>query len=156
MKRLISLAALLLSIVSCGGGGTAPSTPAVTAPVLNGSTDLVFLGQTVTFTATGTNVKWGGDQPSVANIDTNTGVVNGVGTGRVTIWAENAGGRTTRLLRVLPSYNGSWTGSYTLTGCQATGDFALGGFCNNFFQGQVLSIGFQISQSRDSITGTLR
>jgi len=95
----------------------------------------------------------GEDQPGVATIDANTGVVTGIGTGRVTIWADNAGGHTTRLLRVLPSYNGSWTGSYTLLSCQSTAGFASAGFCGSFFQGQILSIAFQMTQSRDSVTG---
>jgi hypothetical protein len=155
MQRWIPVA-LLLTLAACGGGGAAPTpVPVVAAPVLNGTTDIVFIGQQVTFSATGTGpFKWGGDQPAVATIDSNTGVVTGIATGRVTIWADNAGGHTTRLLRVLPSYNGNWTGSYTLTGCQSIGDFSVIGFCGTFSQGQVLSISFQITQSRDSVTGT--
>lgn len=146
----------ILTLVACGGGGTtAPTAPPATAPVISTSTDLVFIGQTVTFAATGSSaITWGGDSPSVANIDAATGRVTGVGTGRVTIWADSAGLRTTRLLRVLPSYNGTWTGSYTLLSCQSVGGFALAGFCGSFFQGQVLSIAFNITQNRDAVSGT--
>jgi hypothetical protein len=110
----------------------------------------------VTFAATGTGaITWGGDAPSVATVDAATGRVTGIATGRVTIWADSAGGRTTRLLRVLPSYNGNWSGSYTITGCQSTGQWATAvGFCGTFFQGQVLSMNFLITQSRDAVTGT--
>jgi len=153
--------AFLLTLVACvasacgASSPTGPSTPAAVAPTISTSADLVLIGQTVPFEATGGGtIKWGGDSPSVANIDTTTGRVTGVGTGRVTIWAENAGGRTTRLLRVLPSYNGTWSGSYTLQSCQSVGDYSLGKFCGQFFQGQVLSIAFNITQNRDAVSGT--
>jgi hypothetical protein len=32
--------------------------------------------------------------------------------------------------------------------------FASAGFCGTFFQGQVLSTGFNITQTRDAVTGT--
>ena len=151
---LIAGSAALLT-PGCGGdSSSSPTTPSVTAPTINGTTDMVYIGQRVTFTATGTSVTWGGDSPSVATVDATTGAVTGVGTGRVTIWAENSGGRATRLLRVLPSYNGKWSGSYSLTGCQASGDFASIEFCGSFFQGQILNMGFDLTQSRDQVTGT--
>lgn len=155
-KALAAAAVSLFLLGACGGesGGAAPVAPTPVAPVMNGSTDMVYVGQTVTFTATGTNIKWGGDTPSVATVDQTTGAVTGVGTGRVTIWAENTGGRATRLLRVLPSYNGSWYGSYALKDCQSSGDFALGGFCSMFYSGQILNLGFDITQHRDQVTGT--
>jgi hypothetical protein len=115
---------------------------------------MVFIGQSVTFTATGGGtIRWGGDNPQVATIDQTTGRVTGVGNGRVTIWAENEGGRTTRLLRGLPSFAGSWQGSYALTGCQSTGDFAAIGFCGSFFQGQVLNMQLETSQTDDRVSG---
>lgn len=156
MRKALAAAVSFFLLGACGGeGGSAtPAAPTPVAPVLNGSTDLVYVGQTVGFTATGTGIKWGGDAPSVATVDQTTGVVTGVSTGRVTIWAENGGGRATRLLRVLPSYNGSWYGSYALKDCQSSGDFALGGFCGSFYSGQILNMGFTIAQNRDQVTGT--
>lgn len=161
LQRLVP-ACLLLLFAACGGGllggggsPAAPSPPPVSAPVISGTTDMVFIGQRVTFAATGTGpITWGGDQPSVATIDAQTGAVTGIGTGRVTIWADNSGGRSTRLLRVLPSYNGSWSGTYTLTGCQSTSGFAAIGFCGSFSLGQNLSIGMQLTQNRDAVTGS--
>ena len=158
-RRAVTLMAMcgLCVISACGGdsggGSSSPAAPTVSAPAINGTTDMVYIGQSVTFTAVGTGVKWGGDAPSVATIDATTGIATGVGTGRVTIWAENAGGRTTRLLRVLPSYNGSWSGSYAITGCQSAGGWALAGYCGSFYAGQVLNMNFQIAQNRDQVTG---
>jgi hypothetical protein len=115
---------------------------------------MIFIGQTVQFSATGGGtIRWGGDSPQVVTIDQTTGRVTGVGNGRVTIWAENEGGRTTRLLRGLPSFAGGWRGNYTIQDCQSNGAFAAIAFCNtNFRQGQSLSMTLSLSQTDDRIT----
>jgi hypothetical protein len=116
---------------------------------------MIYVGQTVQFTATGGGtIRWGTDAPGVAAVDVPSGRVTGTGTGRATIWAENEGGRTTRALRGLPSYAGAWSGTYALTGCQATGDLSQVGFCGNFSQGQVLNISLQTSQTDDRVSGS--
>ena len=147
----------VLSIVlaACGGkGGGTPTAPSVTAPAISTSNTMVFIGQTVQFSATGGGtIRWGGDSPQVATVDQTTGRVTGVGNGRVTIWAENEGGRTTRLLRSLPSFAGGWRGNYTIQDCQSNGIFAAIAFCNtNFRQGQSLSMTLSLSQADDRIT----
>lgn len=153
MRRVLALFAVMF-LVSCGGGSSStPTSPTISAPAMTTSADMIYVGQTITFAATGQNIRWGGDNPAVATIDAITGVVNGVGNGRVTIWAENSGGRTTRLLRGLPSYQGSWRGSYAITGCQANGDFTAVHFCTDYFDiGDVLAMEFQMTQSRDQMT----
>lgn len=131
-----------------------PTAPSVTAPTISSSNTMIFIGQSVAFAASGGGtIRWGGDNPQVATVDQTTGRVTGVGNGRVTIWAENEGGRTTRLLRGLPSYAGSWQGSYAITGCQSTGTLAAIGFCGSFFQGQVLNMQLQTSQTEDRVSG---
>ena len=156
MRRLSILALLLLATAACGGDDSnSPTAPSVAGPVMNGTTDMVYIGQRITFTASGTGLTWGGDNPAVATVDAATGAVTGIGTGRVTIWAQNADGRTTRLLRGLPSYNGSWSGSYSLTGCQSSGDWASNPFCVGFDEGQIMTIGFEITQSRDQVIGNV-
>lgn len=149
----LMLVASLAVACSSDGGGTAPA-PVIVAPTISTPNTMIYIGQSVQFSATGGGtIRWGGDAPQVATVDQTTGRVTGVGTGRVTIWAENSGGRTTRLLRGLPSYAGSWQGSYAITGCQSTGDMALIGFCRNFFQGQVLNMQLQIEQTEDRVSG---
>ena len=154
---LLALGSVILFSVGCGDGNSdgPPSSPTPTAPTINTTTDMVYIGQRVTFSANpATGVTWGGDAPSVASVDASTGVVTGVATGKVTIWAQNSAGRTTRLLSVLPSYNGKWSGSYSINGCQSTGDFTAIDFCGMFFQGEVLNMGFDLTQSRDQVTGS--
>jgi hypothetical protein len=151
---LICLSVFLVSACGEGGGGAAPA-PVITAPTLTTPNTMIYIGQTVQFNATGGGtIRWGGDAPQVATVDQTTGRVTGVGTGRVTIWAENEGGRTTRLLRGLPSYAGTWRGNYTLQDCQSIGNFATGGFCGTFFKGQSLNTQYQLSQTDDRVTGT--
>ncbi len=153
MKRLAPLLGLL-SMCACGGGGGSPAVPSVQAPTISTTNTTIYVGQTVQFTASGAGtIRWGGDAPGVATVDPASGRVTGVGNGRVTIWAENEGGRTTRLLRGLPSYAGTWSGTYAVTGCQATGDILTISFCGNFSASDILSIGLQISQTDDRVTG---
>ena len=162
MKRLRNIAVISLAVTSvllftpgCGDDGPDTiSNSSPVAPVISTATDLVYIGQRVTFAATGTGVTWGGDNSAVATVDAGTGAVTGVATGKVTIWAQNTGGRATRLLSVIPSYNGKWTGSYSVNGCQETGDIAAADFCDMFFPGEILNIGFDLSQPRDQVTGS--
>lgn len=156
MRYVCAVAALAVA-VGCGGGGgsnTAPA-PVVTAPTISTSNTMIYVGQNVTFSATGTGtIRWGGDTPGVATVDATTGRVSGVGIGQVTIWAENDGGRTTRLLRGLPSFAGIWRGSYVVTGCQENGIFQELGFCTTsaLGPGAVAPIALNITQTEDRIT----
>lgn len=152
--RNIVLTLVVAGVVACGGSSPSTPAPVVTAPTLTTSNTSIYIGQSVQFSATGGGtMRWGGDNSAVAQVDQTTGRVTGVGNGRVTIWAENEGGRTTRLLRGMPSFAGSWQGSYAIIGCQSTGDMAAIRFCSNFFQGQVLNMNLQMSQTEDRVSG---
>jgi hypothetical protein len=138
-----------------GGGGGGVTAPGSTAPAISTSNTVIFIGQLVTFAATGGGtIRWGGDNPAVATVEAATGRVTGVGNGRVTIWAENDGGRTTRLLRGLPSYAGSWQGKYDVVQCVETGDFLGSGFCPAFTPGQGLLLQLTLAQTNDQVTGS--
>jgi Big-like domain-containing protein len=144
--------AVVIGFVGCGGGSPKPSPlpPSITTP-----NNIVYVGQTVLFVASGTGtIRWGGDAPAVASVDAATGRVTGVGIGRVTIWAENEGGRTTRLLRVLPSFAGTWRGSYVVENCQASGVFAALTFCGTVIRiGDRLDMAMIFVQTEDHLTG---
>lgn len=152
MRHVITVVALLAAC-ACGdsktvGGGVDPLPPQITT-----STTVIIVGQSVQFAASPSDVQWGGDAPGVATIDS-SGRVTGIATGHVTIWAQNAGGRTTRLLRVVPAYAGSWQGTYSIQDCQATGDFVTAGFCETFSRGLILYNRYDLTQSDDRVSGT--
>lgn len=129
------MAVALCSVVACGGGsdsgpaGATATTTAVSVSLPAGST--VFIGTSVQLearetlsdgtTRTATNVTWGSDAPSVATVS-QTGLVTGVAAGEATIFAD-VNPRGTLLIRVFPSFEGSWTGNETIAGCQESGAF---------------------------------
>lgn len=157
MKQSI-VAVALVSLVACGGsnGPNGPA-PGISAPTLTTANTSIFIGQTVQFAATGGGtIRWGGDNAQVATVDQTSGRVAGIGNGRVTIWAENEGGRTTRLLRGLSSFAGSWQGNWVVESCTANGVFSILDTCDEFPGGQSASLGLSLTQTDDRIAaGTI-
>jgi hypothetical protein len=154
LKNLLT-AALLLGAAACGGGGSTAPAPVAAAPTITTTNSTIYVGESVQFAATGTGtIRWGGDSPGVASVNATSGLVTGAGNGRVTIWAENEGGRTTRLLRVMPLFAGIWRGGYVVEDCQAEGTFAAEGFCGTSVQiGQRLEIQLIFFQTAERIHG---
>ena len=155
-----------LVAASCGGNKT-PTTPTpppvtVTTVTLSTSTDMLKVGERVTFAATalhsdGSNATvtdWSSDTPSVATVDAASGLVTGVSAGQATIIARHDGVTGTKLVRVVPDYQGTWSGTYRVTNCTDSGDFATFGWCS-ITLGLRGSITISLSQFRDSVTGTL-
>jgi hypothetical protein len=52
----------------------------------------------------------------------------------------------------IPSYAGSWSGNYTITGCNQTGGMALANICGSL--GQSAPYRFNFQQSGSSVTGS--
>jgi hypothetical protein len=145
-------------MAACGGSGAGtPTQPSVTSVTVSSSSDLLFVGAFEIFTATtnlgsATGASWSSDALSIATADSSSGRITGVGTGRATISADVKGVRGTKLIRVLPNFGGSWSGSYAINDCQSTSTFAQAGFCSSFFRGQILNMNLSINQSRDAVT----
>jgi len=78
-------------------------------------------------TRTATNATWGSDNPAVATVSP-AGLVTAIAAGQATIFAD-VNPRGTLLIRVYPSFGGTWTGTEVLTGCEATGAFQ--GICGD-------------------------
>jgi Big-like domain-containing protein len=130
----------------------APSSAAVTVIAVTGQ-DLLLVGQTETFTATGDAgapiaARWGSDAPSVATVDS-TGRVTAVGTGTATIFADANGIRGTKLIRTLPNFGGDWSVFYRALRCEASGDFLRSGSCDSPPDTMHLTL----SQNREGISG---
>jgi hypothetical protein len=135
----------------------------VQAVAVTSSSDLLFIGASETFAATttmsdgtsrpATGGVWGSDAPSVASVDAGSGRVTGVGSGTATIFVDVQGRRGTKLLRGLPNYQGTWSGSYAIRSCSQTGDFSRINFCGNFQTNRVLPTNLNVTQDRDRVQG---
>jgi len=169
MRRLLSML-LWIPLIGCGGGGGtggggAAPTPTVTNITINGPEGPYLVGGRYNFTATVTlsngqtqaaSGTWGGDAPTVGTMS--SGVFAGVSPGEVTIWIDvTQGGRGTRRMRVYPSYNATWVGSYRLTSCTDSGQIrSQGRFCrDNFANGDILPLGLFMSQNGLTVTTTV-
>lgn len=162
----VGLLLTLSANVGCGGsggGGTAPS-PTATGITINtpNNATMFAIGQTFTFTATATMSNgttqaaagaWGTDAPAVATASGN-GDVRFVGSGDVTVFVDYGGTRGTRRVRGLPNYQGTWVGSYSVSGCEHSGAFGAANFCGDFPNNRVLPLSFVFTQTNDSVTGT--
>jgi hypothetical protein len=169
MHRVVCTATVVvcgLAITACGSKSSpaapTPSAPTVTKVTL--SVNPPAIGQTVQATATATlsdgttaavTSGFGGDTLTVASVSA-SGSILGLRTGAITVWADYQGVRGTKLLTVLPNYGGTFTGSYMLSGCQQTGDFATVNFCGSVPIGNLAPISLGNTQSADlqTVTGS--
>jgi len=164
MHRTFALVALVTA-AGCGGGSS-PAQPSgsPSSITVSSSSDQLHVGASETFTATAvlgngqtqavTGGTWGGDAPSVAMVEGGTGRVTGAGSGMVTIFVDYQGVRGSKLIRVLPNFQGTWSGSYIVTGCTQTGAFALADVCDDTFStNRVLPMSMTSTQTRDAVNG---
>jgi hypothetical protein len=155
-----ALGAALLT--ACGGGSSAPTTPtsptAPTDPItITSQSDQLLIGVSETFTASGlgTASSWSSDS-SAATVEAGTGRVTGNASGEATIAVDSGGRRGTKLIRVLPNYQGTWSGSYRVTECSQTEQMARANFCGNSFEPTtVLPMSMTNTQTRDAVTSRL-
>jgi Bacterial Ig-like domain (group 2) len=154
------------TLIACsdgGNGGPGPTPPSQT-PVslaITPATDLIKIKGSETFTATvtysnGTNgpaqAPWRSDAVSVATVD-GSGRATGQASGMATIVAEFQGLTGTRLLRVVPDYQGRWTGRYALTGCSDDGDWRAADFCRELDLSGLYDLSLDLTQTRDAVSG---
>jgi hypothetical protein len=81
---------------------------------------------------------WSSDSNAVATVEASTGRVTGVANGGVLISVDSGGRRGTKQIRVLPNFQGTWSGSYVVSSCSATGQIAGGEPCSTFSPNAVL------------------
>jgi hypothetical protein len=162
MKKLIALSALaaLIALLPACKGSTTPLT--VESIIMNSARSWVYIGETEIIHASArmsdhtneaiANGTWTSDNPAVATVD-NQGIVTALSSGMVNISVAFGGKTGTRAMRCLPNYGGTWTGTYTVTACAATGDFDLYGFCGVLPSGTVLNTDLVLTQAGDQVTG---
>jgi hypothetical protein len=119
------------------GGVTQAS---ATATYSNGSTGAVVTGFST-------------DAASVATTNA-SGRLTGVGIGDVTVIVDYQGVRATKTVRVLPGYAGVFSGTYTVSSCEESGDFTSQGVCAIVTAQPTLPIAFNTQQSADLTTVT--
>lgn len=157
-RHLIALAGLTLLTVACGGDNAAPSP--TTSAVSVTLTSPIRIGQSVQATGTATlssgqsqavTTGWQSDVPSVARVS-DAGQVTGVANGRANIFVVSGGRQGQASLRVVPDYQGTWSGRLEVTSCTQTGSWAQINFCRDFPVGSSDPFGLSLAQSGESLT----
>jgi hypothetical protein len=163
--RILICFAFVLTLAACSGKSpstpTAP-TPTVTSVAVSIANAILFGGSAEQATATvtmsnGTTQQmagtWTVDNTSIATVDT-TGRVTGQGSGRANVAFNASGISGSTPFRVVPNYQGQWSGSYLITGCAHSGAFAAGNFCAEFSNNRVFPMNMTLTQgSRDVVEG---
>jgi hypothetical protein len=159
-----SLVSLSLLVSACGKGGGTPTAPAATTQTINVTgPDRVFIGGTETFTATavmsdGTTrvvtTGWASDAPGVATVEATSGRVTGAGSGMATIFIVHEGRQGQKVVRSLPNFQGTWSGSYVVRGCTQSGQVAAANLCGDVFTvNRVLPTNLNVTQDGDRVQG---
>ncbi len=160
MKRLIVLLPFVL-VAACGDDTSSPTVP---SPTTTGVTVTVSspvrMGQTAQATGTemlsGVQTRpitsgWLSDAPAVATV-TGAGLVTGIANGRATIFVTANGTQGQQVVRVVPDYQGRWSGGLRVTSCTETGIFAELDFCDESPVGATFSYSLNLSQSGEQMT----
>jgi len=163
MRRVLIVLGLA-TVAACGdsdSGSPTSASPTTTAVAVTVSSPL-RMGQTAQ--ASGTETQSGGqtqsitsgwlsDAPAVATA-TGAGLVTGVANGRATIHVVAGGRLGQQVIRVLPDYQGRWSGGLRVTSCSETGIFAQLDFCDDFPNGSTGGYTLALAQSGELMTAT--
>jgi hypothetical protein len=169
MLQRALIVVVVVGLASCGGTSTsspaAPTpTPVVTtvSVTMSPSTDMLKIQGTETFTVTATlsdgttkavTGSWASDNAAVATVDT-AGKVTGIGSGHATITVTYDTAKATRTVRIIPDYQGNWSGEYTVVSCQDSGDFTKEDWCKAALRNGVIKVTMTLTQARDAVTGS--
>jgi len=118
-------------------GATTQAT--ASASLSNGQTEAITSG-------------WKSDAPTVATV-TDAGTVSAVSNGRATIYVISAGHQGQQLIRVVPDFQGQWTGLLRVTSCSAVGVFAQLEFCKGIPLGSTSPFTLTVTQAGESVSG---
>lgn len=162
------LALILLPPACSKGGPTVPGLLLVDHITLTGLNGHDFwVGETTEIFATVylsdgssltiTDGDWSSSDPGVATVDGHGCVTMvGVGTARIVLTYQEATGFTNINVRGPdPDFRGTWTGTYSIETCNASGDFLAAGFCGAH-TGSGLPIEMTLSQEdHTEVSGTI-
>ena len=162
MYRIFLIVGLAAVMAACGDDSpTAPSgttssiTVTVNSPVRMGQTTqasgtaMLSNGQSQAVTS-----GWLSDAPGVATVS-DAGLVTGVSNGRATIYVVSGGRQGQQVTRVLPDYQGSWSGLLRVTACTQTGAWAAANVCGDVPIGAIDGYTLSLTQSGEQSTARL-
>lgn len=171
--HLLLCAVMAIALGGCGGGSDGPGpgpgpapTPTPQSLTITPATTILKVDQTETFAATMTlsnaqtqtvQPTWQSDNTTVLAFE-NGGQARGRRNGTATIIATHQGLQATRLIRVATDYLGTWLGDYVVRRCAHSGLFRDIDFCDRddgFYVGEILEIGFNLTQERDQAFGDI-
>ena len=163
MRRLAAAAIAGLA-VACGGSASAP-TPNLASLSISAPDGLLFLGESYTFTTTlrrsdGTTVAgggtWGTDAPTVASVQTVTGLVQVVGLGEATIFVDHQGQRATKRIRSTVRYRGTFSASWRVASCTQTAAWAAINSCADYAAGSTYRLTGVFTQADAVVIAVMR
>jgi len=156
---LAATIAIMIAIAACKKTPTTPA-PVAQSITMSSTSDMYYIGNSETFSATVTmsdgttkavvGGTWSTDTPSVATVNS-SGLVTIVGSGNVTVIVQYQGLQGSKLIRGLPNYQGTWSGSYYIVSCSGSGYFK--NECASFPVNQVFPTNLNLIQDRDRVTG---
>jgi hypothetical protein len=163
------LLSLLFFFPACNKASpTSPGAAWVRSISVTSTSTTYKVGDAVTFLATAmmsdgsirriTDGKWSSDNLSVATVDSN-GLVTIVGNGTAKIIMAY-GGETGSLSITVgdtganPDVRGTWTGTYSIDGCNSSGDFLTAKFCDTH-TGSGYPIELILKQDFNDVQGTI-
>jgi hypothetical protein len=156
------LALVLFAVTAFGcGGSSSPSAPTPPPPpppppviTVNGPSTLRN-GRAEIFTASVSGCAWGTDAPSVVSIS-GSGEVRPSAVGSATIWCDAQGARGTKTLGVIPDFQGTWVGDYTIESCTDSGWATDIRACRDLTPpGRIANVSFNLIQDADRVSGTV-
>jgi hypothetical protein len=162
MNRLLLAFLLAPLLAACSNANSPTPTPPspTTSAVSVTVSSPVRMGQTAQATGTETlssgqtraiTSGWSSDAPAVATV-TNAGLVSGMANGRATIYVVAGGMQGQQVVRVVPDYQGRWSGGLLVTSCTETGVFADMDFCGDNLVGSTWGYSLSLSQSGAQMT----
>jgi len=143
-----------------------PSTPTISALTITGL-DAVRTGFFSDYVASATmsdgtsqtvtsSVTWSSSDPGVGTV-TAAGRLSGQTHGSMTLNAAYQGRTAAKAVSIVNNYGGTWTGTYTATACDASGDFGKADWCKGV-KGGSFSLTLILSQTgndRSTVAGVI-
>ncbi len=161
-SRVAALFLLAATSASCGNSNSGSGGPSgVTTNVAVSVPAIMKVGEAVQATAVATlsggsakpvSSGWYSDAPAVATVSA-TGVVTGIANGLANISATADGVQGTSRIRVVPNYEGQWSGVYKIDRSTPFPSSSYQNMCTDYTAGLSYSLSMTLAQTGQSVTG---